>query len=95
MGLAEIVRPRIHPPLHESLAGPHAAGLVALRQAALEIAANPSRALALRAAPPVVGALQADPVALDDLARRAGRRLVLRADPALAATAWVLEAVAT
>lgn len=95
LGLAEIVRPRIHPPLHESLAGPHAAGLVALRQAALEIAANPSRALALRAAPPVVGALQADPVALDDLARRAGRRLVLRADPALAATAWVLEAVAT
>ncbi len=94
LGLAEIVRPRIHPPLHESLAGPHAAGLVALRQAALEIAADPGRALALRAAPPVVAALQDDPIALEDLARRAGRRLTLRADPGLAGTAWVLEAVA-
>jgi Ribonuclease G/E len=91
LGLAEIVRPRIHPPLHEMLAGPHAAGLAALRQAASDIAANPGRALTLRAAPPVVAALQADPAALDDLARRAGRPLPLRADPSLPATAWVLE----
>ena len=94
LGLAEIVRPRIHPPLHECLAGPHAAGLAALRRAASEVAANPGRALALRAAPAVVAALQADPLALDDLARRAGRKLVLRADPALAAASWVLEVVA-
>ena len=33
-GLAEIHRPRIHPPLHELLAGPHAAGLAALRRVA-------------------------------------------------------------
>ena len=32
LGLAEIVRPRVHPPLHELLAGPHAAGLAALRR---------------------------------------------------------------
>ncbi len=93
LGLAEIVRPRVHPPLHEMLAGPHAAGLSALRQAASDIAANPGRALALRAAPPVVAALQADPVALEQLARRAGRALPLRADPALPATAWILEPV--
>ena len=31
LGLAEIVRPRVHPPLHELLAGPLAAGLAALR----------------------------------------------------------------
>ncbi len=93
LGLAEIVRPRVHPPLHENLAGPHAAGLAALRQAASEIAANPGRALALRAAPSVVAALAADPVALDELARRAGRPLKLRADPSLPAAAWVLEAV--
>jgi hypothetical protein len=93
LGLAEIVRPRIQPPLHELLAGPHAAGLAALRQAASDIAANPSRALALRAAPSIVAALQADPIALDDLAGRAGRPLVLHADPSLAATAWVLEPV--
>ncbi|MEO9190731.1 MAG: ribonuclease E/G, partial [Acetobacteraceae bacterium] len=29
LGLAEIVRTRVHPPLHEMLAGPHAAGLLA------------------------------------------------------------------
>ena len=91
LGLAEIVRPRIHPPLHELLVGPHAAGLAALRQAASDIAVNPGRALALRAAPSIIAALQPDPVALDDLARRAGRSLVLRADPSLHATAWVLE----
>jgi Ribonuclease G/E len=34
LGLAEIVRTRIHPPLHELLAGPHAAGLAALRNIA-------------------------------------------------------------
>ena len=43
LGLAEIVRPRIHPPLHELLAGPHAAGLAALRRIAAEIAATPHR----------------------------------------------------
>ena len=31
LGLAEIVRRRVRPPLHELLAGPHAAGLAALR----------------------------------------------------------------
>jgi Ribonuclease G/E len=91
LGLAEIVRQRIHPPLHELFAGPHAAGLAALRHAAAEISADPSRALALRAAPSIVTALQADPFALDDFSRRAGRQLKLRADPSLPATAWVLE----
>ncbi len=64
LGLAEILRPRIHPPLHELLAGPHAAGLAALRHAAAEIAARPERALRLCAAPAVATALRADPVAL-------------------------------
>jgi hypothetical protein len=95
LGLAEIVRQRIHPPLHELLAGPHAAGLAALRQAAADIAADPFRALALRAAPPIVAALQADPVALDDFARRAGRKLKLHADPSMPATAWVLESASS
>ncbi len=62
LGLAEIVRPRVHPPLHELLAGPHAAGLSALRHAMREDASRPDRAPALRAAPAVVAALQADPV---------------------------------
>jgi Ribonuclease G/E len=91
LGLAEIVRPRAHPPLHELLAGPHAAGLAALRELAAACARPPHRLPALRAAPAVVAALQADAAALADLARRAGRGLILRADPTLSANAWMTE----
>ncbi len=91
LGLAEIVRARVHPPLHELLAGPHAAGLAALRAVARAVAAEPGPVRALRAAPDVVAALQADPVALGDLARRAGRALVLRSDPAVAPGGWSME----
>lgn len=91
LGLAEIVRTRVHPPLHELLAGPHAAGLAALRQVAAEVAARPHRAPALRASPAVVAALQADAEALADLARRAGRALILRSDPNLPGDAWTID----
>jgi Ribonuclease G/E len=92
LGLAEIVRTRIHPPLHELLSGPHAAGLAALRLIARGLAADPGRPLpALRAAPAVVAALQADPMALPDLARLAGRALMLRSDPRLSGTEWMIE----
>ena len=91
LGLAEIVRPRLHPPLHELLAGPHAAGLAALRALARELAAEPSRPPILRAAPAVVTALERDPVAPADLARRAGRPLILRTDRALAPLGWSLD----
>lgn len=91
LGLAEIVRPRVHPPLHELLAGPHAAGLAALRTIAASLEPDPRRVPALRAAPSVVAALQRDAVALPDLARRVGCTLILRADPTLPATGWMLE----
>jgi len=93
LGLAEILRPRVHPPLHELLAGPHAAGLAALRQAEAELSGQPGRALAVRAAPDVVAALQADPVALPDFARRTGRPLPLRSDPVFAPGDWRLDRV--
>ena len=83
LGLAEIMRPRAHPPLHELLAGPHAAGLSALRDIMLAAAAEPAVAFRLRAAPDVAAALADDPVALPDLARRTGRALMVRSDPAL------------
>ena len=88
LGLAEILRPRVHPPLHEVLSGPHAAGLAALRRIAAEVAADPSTQPVLRAAPAIVAALRDDPVALPDLARRTGRSLVLQSDPTL--TGWAL-----
>lgn len=91
LGLAEIVRPRVHPPLHELLAGPHAAGLAALRQIATLVAERPHRPPMLRASPAIVAALQADIEALADLARRAGRALTLRSDPKLLAGGWVIE----
>jgi Ribonuclease G/E len=84
LGLAEILRPRVHPPLHELLVGPHAVGLRALRRIATDLAAQPNRLPRLRAAPAIIAALQADPVALPDLALRAGRPLTLRSDPTIA-----------
>jgi Ribonuclease G/E len=92
LGLAEIVRPRVHPPLHELLAGPHAAGLVALRRIAAEVAVHPAHMPALRASPVVARALEEDRDARGDLARRTGRPLILRVDPSLPATGWTLEA---
>lgn len=91
LGLAEIVRPRVHPPLHELLAGPHAAGLAALRRIAAEVAADPAHMPSLRASPVVVRTLEEDKVARRDLARRTGRALILRVDPSLPATGWALE----
>lgn len=89
LGLAEIRRPRVHAPLAEMLAGPHAAGLSALRLATREVAADPSVSFALRAAPAIVAALEADAVALPAYRAGTGRDLPLRADPGFAG--WVLE----
>jgi tRNA U55 pseudouridine synthase TruB len=46
---------------------------------------------AIRAHPAVVSALRADGAGLSDLARRAGRQVMLRAEPLLAELAWTLE----
>lgn len=91
LGLAEITRPRAHPPLHEVLAGPHAAGLAALRALAAEAAARPATAFAIRVAPDVAAALGSDPAALPDLARRTGRPLIPCPDPALPPGGWTIE----
>lgn len=85
LGFAEIVRARTHPPLHEMLAGAHAAGMAALRAMEREGAAR------LRAAPDVAAALDADAVARADLARRTGRPLILRVDPSMPGSGWALE----
>jgi Ribonuclease G/E len=92
LGLAEILRPRVHPPLHELLASPHAAGLAALRALTGEAAAVPAHMPALYAAADVADALLADATAQADLARRCGRALVLRVDRALPPRAWRLGA---
>ena len=83
LGLMEMVRTRIHPPLHEML-GPLAHGLAALRRAAREAAARPGAAFVLRAHPRVVAALRDLPGALGAFAAGAAHPISLSPDPALA-----------
>ncbi|BDG73466.1 ribonuclease E/G [Roseomonas fluvialis] len=83
LGMAELVRDRVHPPLHEVLGWPESPltrGLAALRQAAREAAARPGRRLALRASPAVVAALEAEPGALAAFAAGAGFALHILPD---------------
>ena len=83
LGLAEITRPRSTPPLHERLAGPHAAALAALRALACAVRQSPGLRPALRASPAVIAALQSDQAALADFAGLSTYDLILRSDPAL------------
>jgi Ribonuclease G/E len=92
LGLAEITRPRVRPPLHEALSGPLAAGLAALRAIARSTRAEPGRRLLLRAAPAVIAAVEADSVATADIARITGQRLNSRSDPSLTGDGWSVEA---
>lgn len=83
LGLFEIQRTRVHPPLHEVLGWPLSPlthGLAALRRAASEAAASPGHSLALRAHPAVLAAIESLDGALTEYAAGAGRALALRAD---------------
>ncbi len=93
LGLAEVLRPRGPPPLHELLRGPHASGLLALRAL---VAAGGAGAAApeLAAAPDVAAALAADPEALAAASLRLGRAVATRPDPTLAAGTWRLRSAA-
>jgi len=92
LGLAEILRPRIHPPLAALLGGPHAAGLAALRKAVQEQAAQPERTQSLAASPDVADAVLADVGAMADFRRRTGRGLELQVDRGLPTCGWLLKA---
>ncbi len=94
LGLAEILRPRIHPPLHEVLAGSHAAALAALRHAFRQAAAKPHARLALRAGSFILDAVRADPMAISDFTMRAGHPIALRLDSNLPSMAWTIEETA-
>ncbi len=83
LGLAEILRPRVHPPLHELLNTPHAQGLAGLAALAAEAALRPAGALALHASPAIIRALRADTAASEDILHLTGRPLVLAEDASL------------
>jgi Ribonuclease G/E len=78
LGLFEMVRDRIHPPLAEALHSPLAEGLAALRQAVRDAAARPAQRLMLEARPEVISALRDLPGALEDYAALAGHALELQ-----------------
>ncbi|MBR0655087.1 ribonuclease E/G [Plastoroseomonas arctica] len=80
LGLIEVQRARIHPPLYEAMTGPLALALAALRKAAREARHRPGARLTLHAAPRVVDALQANPVLLEDYTAETGAALTLVAD---------------
>ncbi len=77
LGLAEIVRPRVHPPLHELLNTPHAHGLAALRRLVRETDVAPHRALVLHASAEIAESLRRDSAAQDGVFARTGRDLII------------------
>ena len=80
LGLFELKRARIHPPLHEVLADAALArGLALLRRAMREAKAAPQRRLAVMAPPAVLDAIRTLPGALEEYAAMAGPGLKLRA----------------
>ena len=91
LGLAEIVRSRVHPPLHELLSSPLATGLAALRGVMADYSLGSRVTTSLRVHPQVASALHGDPEAMPDLVRRIGRSPTLRSDPSLPETVWILE----
>lgn len=91
LGLAEIVRPRIHPPLHEVLAGPLSAGLEALRHTLAWMLEHPGRVPTLCVAPEVEEALARDRQGFSELAERAGLGALVRTDRRLPALGWALD----
>ncbi len=91
LGLAEIVRVRTRPALHELLRGDYAACLQAARHLLTAQAADPHRTFGLRVTPALSAILARDPVIGADLARLTGRPLFQRPDPSLAAGGFVIE----
>jgi hypothetical protein len=81
LGLAEILRPRLHPPLHELFAGPHAAGLAALAALCQAWETQPGQAHALQAVPSVIAAIEADATARQQFRDRIGRVPTFHAQP--------------
>ena len=90
LGLVEILRPRVHPPLHELLRSPHGAALAALREALAAHGAARGRP-AIRAGIAVITALRGDAEALAEFARRAAVSPLLRTDPTVCDQSWTIE----
>ncbi|NHO32846.1 ribonuclease E/G [Acetobacter fallax] len=96
LGLAEIVRTRIHPPLHELLSGAHGQAMQALRHLVTShlIASQATHRAGrpvLRAGLGVARALEDDSLACEDVVSWCGYPLTLRADPSMPFLSWVTD----
>jgi hypothetical protein len=80
LGLAEILRPRLHPPLHELLRGAHAEGLAALAALCAAWEQRPGGTETLAAMPAIIAAIEMDIVAREQFRDRTGRPPSLHAD---------------
>jgi hypothetical protein len=80
LGLAEILRPRLHPPLHELLRGAHAEGLAALAALCAAWEQRPGGRETIVATPEIIGAIEMDTVAREQFRDRTGRAPSLHAD---------------
>ncbi|GBQ95830.1 hypothetical protein AA23498_2450 [Acetobacter nitrogenifigens DSM 23921 = NBRC 105050] len=88
LGLIEIVRARVHPPLHELLSSAHGQALAALHSAVVRYAGRPDARPALRAGSGVFAALEGDLEAMSDLRGWLAAPLDLRLDPSLPPLSW-------
>ena len=91
LGLAEIVRVRRRPALHELSASPYTRALAAADALARRQREDPHDAFGLRASPELARMLAEDTVIGRDLARASGRSLMVRPDASLAAGSWIIE----
>jgi Ribonuclease E/G family len=83
LGLAEILRPRLHAPLHEVLTGDHAESLTALAALCRAWETAPAGGQhAIIASPAIAARIEADRVAVTEFRERIGQLPRVIADPA-------------
>lgn len=88
LGLIEVVRPRGRAPLHELLRSPHGIALAALRTMLARKPERVTRPPTLRAAIPVIRALESDPLALEAFTLAYGTALTLDIELDFPLTFW-------
>ncbi|MBB2202949.1 ribonuclease E/G [Gluconacetobacter tumulisoli] len=90
LGLAEILRSRVRPPLHELVSGAHGQALRALRHWVRATRGTPGPAATLRVGTDIARALDRDPDAVADATRLAGHLPARQLDPSLPPLGWTL-----
>ncbi|MBB2203922.1 ribonuclease E/G [Gluconacetobacter takamatsuzukensis] len=91
LGLAEIMRPRIRPPLHALLSDAPGHMLRMLDDWSRQVAGQPGRVPGLRVGTDLARALEHDPGAVADTAQRSGHQPGWRLDPSLSPLSWMLD----